>query len=80
MLYNLFHVCMCAYNATIAAVPELLARYYLYGVCVGLFCLLWLQVCEEVFADLERFGDRVSGEIDTLGRQAELEPPYIRSL
>ena len=63
----------------IAAVSELLARYS-YGVWVGLFCLLWLQVCEEVFPDLERFGDRVSGEIDTLGRQAELEPPYIRSL
>lgn len=40
---------------------------------------LWLQVFEEVVTDLERFGDRVSGEIDSLGRQAELEPPYIRS-
>ena len=34
----------------------------------------------EVFRDLERFGDRVSGEIDSLGRQAELEQPYVRSL
>ena len=39
-----------------------------------------LQVCVEVFSDLERFGERVSGEIDSLGRQAELEQPYIRSL
>ena len=37
-----------------------------------------VQVCEEVFVDLERFGERVSGEIDALGRQAELEPPYLR--
>jgi hypothetical protein len=38
-----------------------------------------VEVCEEVFADLERFGERVSGEIEPLGRQAELEPPSIRS-
>ena len=37
-----------------------------------------LKVCEEVFGDLERFGERVSGEIEPLGRQAELEPPFIR--
>lgn len=69
-------MCACVLGVCIA---ELIARYYC-GVWVGLFCLSWLQVCDEVFADLERFGDRVSGEIDTLGRQAELEPPYIRSL
>ena len=33
---------------------------------------------EEVFSDLERFGERVRDEIDDLGRQAELEPPYLR--
>ena len=37
-------------------------------------------MCVEVFRDLERFGERVSVEIDSLGRQAELEQPYIRSL
>lgn len=36
------------------------------------------EVCEEVFPDLERFGERISNEIESLGRQAELEPPYIR--
>ena len=34
------------------------------------------QVSEEVFRDLDRFGDRIVGEIDVLGRQAELELPY----
>ena len=31
-----------------------------------------------MFADLERFGERVSAEVELLGRQAELEPPFIR--
>ena len=33
---------------------------------------------EDVFSDLERFGQRLSDEIDALGRQAELEQPYLR--
>ena len=33
---------------------------------------------EDVFSDLERFGQRLCDEIDDLGRQAELELPYLR--
>ena len=37
-----------------------------------------IQVSEEVFCDLERFGQRLCDEVDALGRQAELEPPQLR--
>ena len=37
------------------------------------------DVVEEVFPDLERFGSRLCEEIDYLGRQAELEPPFLRA-
>ena len=37
------------------------------------------DVVEEVFPDLERFGSRLCEEIDSLGRQAELEPPFLRA-
>ena len=33
---------------------------------------------EDVFSDLEQFGQRLCDEIDILGRQAELELPYLR--
>ena len=33
---------------------------------------------EDVFSDLEQFGRRLCDEIDDLGRQAELELPYLR--
>ena len=36
------------------------------------------QVRQEVFADLESFGARICDEIDSLGRQAEESPPYLR--
>ena len=32
----------------------------------------------EVEPDLDRFGDRVASEIWDLGRQCELEPPYLK--
>jgi len=37
------------------------------------------DVVEEVFPDLEGFGSRLCEEIDSLGRQAELEPPFLRT-
>lgn len=39
---------------------------------------LLLQVSQEVFIDLDRFGGRLVDEVDALGKQAELEPPYLR--
>ena len=37
------------------------------------------DVVEAVFPDLERFGSRLCKEIDHLGRQAELDPPFLRT-
>ena len=37
------------------------------------------DVVEAVFPDLERFGSRLCEEIDSLGKQAELEPPFVRT-
>lgn len=37
------------------------------------------DVVEAVFPDLERFGSRLCKEIDRLGRQAELDPPFLRT-
>ncbi|XP_064392364.1 acyl-CoA dehydrogenase family member 11-like [Halichondria panicea] len=36
------------------------------------------EVSQEVFIDLDRFGGRLVDEVDALGKQAELEPPYLR--
>ena len=36
------------------------------------------NIVEEVFPDLERFGSRLCKEIDSLGKQAEVEPPFLR--
>lgn len=32
----------------------------------------------EVFQDLEKFGSRISGEIDAIGREAEEHPPSLQ--
>ena len=37
-----------------------------------------VKVCTDVFNDLSSFGNRISDEIDHLGRTAELEPPTLR--
>ena len=37
-----------------------------------------VQVVEEVFPELEQFGDRLTSELDVLGRQCELQPPFLR--
>jgi hypothetical protein len=37
------------------------------------------EVHNEIVKDLERFGGRISDEITELGREAELNPPWVRS-
>lgn len=37
-----------------------------------------VQVFAEVSADLERFGTRLKDEIDSLGRECELNPPRLQ--
>ena len=34
----------------------------------------------EVFDDLEKFGSRISSEIDAIGREAEEQPPSLEDL
>ena len=55
--------------------PEEVRDYKTY---YNVWVIVTVQVRRDIFKDLERFGERISHEIDNLGRQAEENTPTLQ--